>query len=406
MPQFQVEPRESYEGTYTDDVMFGSSISDLQRVGSSVNGYFPRLLELQTEYGEWLTLDRLGRGSGNVQFVQMNDTARIVDSTLPSIEEVSQLDASGPVLLYVSSSNQTLVLPFLAVCISVPENGQNNSLLATSDSKLLSSQHWLSTPPFSQRYKNVRRTDDLAVSTTKVTYKASSSFRHLLPPECGYDATERYLADITPVMSDTTFWSEAAFVDVPSKLTIAYVRYTSNPTDINVLILGGVTGSVNISGDFITTGSSAFAPSIFNDLADPVWPRDISERHIAAHFFGVGAGPGGTVKFLDENEPWLVEPINGAIVRFGYQITGWKYGIYNGFPASAKQIVRSGRYGMLRDVLEQRIFTKERRGLQTVSPVTMTFTEGTESAFSASLGISDSGFYDFECKRKVFVTDI
>lgn len=406
MPQFQIEPRESYEGAYTDDVLFGRDINDIQRVGSSVNGYFPRLLELQTEYGEWFTLSKLGRGSGNVHFVQVNDDARIVDTTLPSVESISQLDSTGPVMLYVSSATQTLVMPFLAICVSIPENGARNLLTASSDSKLLSSAHWVSTPPFSQRYKNVRRVDDLALLTAKVTYKASASFRVASPPECGYGSEEKFLADIQPVAADTAFWSLATFVESPQRLTIAYIRSSSIGTGVFADILGGVSGTVNPSGDFITFNFSLFAPTIFNDSTDPVWPRDISDRQIAAHFFGVGTGPGKSVGFLDGSSAWWIDAIGGAAIRFGYQLTGWKYGIYNGFPTTAKQVVRSNHYGFLRDVLEQRIFTKERRNLKTVTPISVQFTSGTESAYSASLGTSDSGLYDFECKRKVFVTDL
>lgn len=405
MPQFQIEPRESYEGAYTDDVFFGTDISNLQRAGSSVNGYLPRLLELQTEYGEWLVLDRLGRGSGNVHFVQVNDDARIVDTTLPSVEEISQLDSTGPVMLYVSSAAQTMIMPFLAICVSIPENGERSLLTATSNSKLLSSAHWISTPPFSQRYKNVRRVDDLALLTAKVKYKASASFRFASPPECGYESTERFLADIQPVVTDTAFWSQATFVESPQRLTIAYIRSSSIGTDVFVDILGGVSGTVNPSGDFIASGSSAFATKIFDDSTDPVWPRDISDKQIAAHFFGIGTGPGKSVKFLDDAKARWIDADAGAAVRFGYQITGWKYGIFNGFPVTTKQIARNNHYGFLRDVLEQRIFTKERRNLKTTSPIMVQFTSGTESAYSASLGISDSGLYDFECKRKVFVTD-
>jgi hypothetical protein len=40
------------------------------------------------------------------------------------------------------------------------------------------------------------------------------------------------------------------------------------------------------------------------------------------------------------------------------EIRGWKYGLYNGLPSNSKAIFRRDRYGQVRDMLEQRPYTK------------------------------------------------
>jgi len=42
----------------------------------------------------------------------------------------------------------------------------------------------------------------------------------------------------------------------------------------------------------------------------------------------------------------------------GPEIRGWKYGLYSGLPMHTKTVFRRGRYGQLRDMLEQRQYTK------------------------------------------------
>jgi len=47
----------------------------------------------------------------------------------------------------------------------------------------------------------------------------------------------------------------------------------------------------------------------------------------------------------------------GYEIAFSPVIRGWKYGIYNGFPAHSRAIFRRNRFGHFRDMLEQRPFT-------------------------------------------------
>lgn len=49
---------------------------------------------------------------------------------------------------------------------------------------------------------------------------------------------------------------------------------------------------------------------------------------------------------------------NQTFYQFGPIIRGWKYGVYSGLPAFSKAYFRPARYGHMRDMLEQRPYTK------------------------------------------------
>jgi len=53
-----------------------------------------------------------------------------------------------------------------------------------------------------------------------------------------------------------------------------------------------------------------------------------------------------------------IEASKSIIFGISPEIRGWKYGLYSALPANSKAIFRRGRYGQLRDMLEQRQYTK------------------------------------------------
>jgi hypothetical protein len=93
---------------------------------------------------------------------------------------------------------------------------------------------------------------------------------------------------------------------------------------------------------------------------------------------------------------------------FGPIIRGWRYGILNGSPTSTKSVFRRGKYGQLRDMLEQRkysAFLDTRNGKFTTSfPIQIKFVEGSTAATiheeyrdateTISSNPEDSGIYD------------
>ena len=106
---------------------------------------------------------------------------------------------------------------------------------------------------------------------------------------------------------------------------------------------------------------------------------------------------------------------------YGPEIRGWKYGIYNGVPTATSVVHRFGKYGQLRDMLEQRQYTAvldtRNGGTATQFPIDVSFVSGTNVAASASIYESatdtvsfnpfDSGIYDrhYRAGRPFYDTD-
>jgi hypothetical protein len=71
-------------------------------------------------------------------------------------------------------------------------------------------------------------------------------------------------------------------------------------------------------------------------------------------YFGFGrSGPFG----LGNGKYFSSNYINFPMFSINPIIRGWKYGIYSGFPYSLKCTYRVGRYGQVRDMLENRLYT-------------------------------------------------
>lgn len=99
----------------------------------------------------------------------------------------------------------------------------------------------------------------------------------------------------------------------------------------------------------------------------------------------------------------------GQIRLFGPKIRGWRYGIYNGIPSRTAVTYRRGRFGQVRDMLEQRRYSRlliaEGSKTAITDPaVKVSFVAGTTSATIAneyrtatspiSTNPGDSGIYD------------
>lgn len=92
------------------------------------------------------------------------------------------------------------------------------------------------------------------------------------------------------------------------------------------------------------------------------------------------------------------------IADWHFKISGWKYGAYSAMPQRTRAVFRRGKYGQLRDMLEQRSLTKffdTKKRAYLKGPVVTTFLTGTMAYLTSSntsLNITDSGIYDFECR--------
>jgi hypothetical protein len=102
------------------------------------------------------------------------------------------------------------------------------------------------------------------------------------------------------------------------------------------------------------------------------------------------------------------------------KIRGYKYGLLATQPVQTSAVYRTGRFGQLRDMLEQRIYSKltdKRKGASTTqAAVTVRFVSGTlthsrsidyATASNPDYNPTDSGQFDFEYKSgQPFFDDI
>lgn len=94
----------------------------------------------------------------------------------------------------------------------------------------------------------------------------------------------------------------------------------------------------------------------------------------------------------------------------GVKLRGWKYGTYDGNKKQTSMVLRANHHGFLRDILEQRHFTKvfdEVEKLTLSAPVRMSPVSGTQlyaqtldyvTATNPSYNPRDSGAWDYECR--------
>lgn len=177
----------------------------------------------------------------------------------------------------------------------------------------------------------------------------------------------------------------------------------------------GTTDNVNIAalvnkGEFLS-GSDLLTPSLLDynktffgygdgisvDLSDYAWGGQVN------------LGKGLLPSFGDFSLYDFYGRKDACTVRlYNPQIRGWKYGIYNGAPTATSVTFRVGKFGQLRDMLEQRKYSSffdRSNGKNTVSyPIDIRFVTGSNTALSASIystattqttfNPEDSGTYD------------
>lgn len=95
-----------------------------------------------------------------------------------------------------------------------------------------------------------------------------------------------------------------------------------------------------------------------------------------------------------------VEDFNCVFLR----VNGWKYGVYDALPRNSSCIWRRNKFGQVRDMLEQRPYTKFHNvanGQALRAALEVFFVSGTQAAITASSPLfnsNSSGIYDFEGK--------
>lgn len=158
-----------------------------------------------------------------------------------------------------------------------------------------------------------------------------------------------------------------------------------------------------------TVAFTAIDRLTFKTFREPCFPVDTSSGRMGGNNYPEFR----SIKFDDRKNPiynsivsypsgWddaktLLERRSGILtegINYGVSpvIRGWKYGLVSGFPEHTKMVFRRGRYGQLRDALEQRKFSRSvNSGVSPTDLDAITF-DGFDKSWKTTLSVQNSSF--------------
>lgn len=322
LDQYEVESSFSLLGSTTDAYVTGSLVTRVPEINLTAAGSYKTTLITGSRgkvFSKTLWFDNrvpFSGSEGDVTRLQstvhdisqryagmqtsvklISDNERFYDSLMPGINEIMKADGSQ-ILRY---SVPTALIGGILV-LDWPRNipGDRGEVLR-------SNSHWFDSFPFEPRYSHVKRYSDI-----------SKSF----------------------ISNNTTNFS--SITAAPPKTHDGLWCFTMNDLYPSA--------GENYFIDYDWQGGAAAR-------------RQMTKESTTKFFFGYarsysrksGTRSGVTMDFMSNNRP-IGHTIPGAssVYRVAPEIQGWKYGIYNGFPAYSSCVWRRGRYGQFRDMLEQR----------------------------------------------------
>lgn len=308
--------------------------------------------------------------AGSTRHAQANDISeRFWDSLMPAINECFLADGSG---IYVRTPDSTI-----STTDAVDRNIgfiRFNALRTETLTDLI----WPCAFPFEPRYAAVARQRDIAKSfLANYIMDSGGTVTQIQPkPVTGFLFGPR----------GTRFPSVPAITPASASIMSSSVYGVNDLYYVcDTFLNNRVTGNFSIVHPLT---SSAVADDIsrgifgFGDL------NNITFSNVVVDDDGLGMRV-GTNHFADVRErhrdsvsavQWSTSPL----------IRGWKYGVYSGLPAFSKAYFRQSRYGQLRDMLEQRLYTKFYQSREN-NPNVGTFKQGTSTAAVTVKFIDASG---------------
>jgi len=440
MPQFELEPMLCYSGSYIEAVITGSLVVDRDRgkVGSTIYGddveYLSKtsLMDLADSFYNRATI-KAGFKRG-VDLICPDE--RFFDSLVPDFRTITKINGAKFVTpnWYANTMRTNYSQPLLnedthdgtlKLILGVPDTLYGSGIfghLTASDGATITDDYWLNTYPFEYRYATANRLSNFNKATVVSQYTevraGGGSLQNMNIAVPG-------LLQWVPVTD--LFPKTANFVTESNKFIVSVV-FGSNQTDQALVML-----------NLFDTKVAITAPSPINYTQSNV--KHLEENWFTWFYYGwfargfpagTSVGPPGNVlapgNFLELVTTPPFYPFLGSgfipltiiplqLVSFNFttpRASGWKYGLLNGFAQFSKAVFRIGHFGHLRDMLEQRLYSKFYRevgfsdngitrnlGSTSDSAVIVSFTPGTPDhaiAINQALNTRGSGIYDFECK--------
>jgi hypothetical protein len=344
MPQYEIEPNTSYFRSYSDNIVTGSMLPSGKRgyVGSYISGNV--MFRSATTSGEYFDLFFNKNASSFLKNTRIFSQEIIYDSIVPNIVDIylknggkfvfSEYDASTFPLI---SSKKIMKFIF----------GTFDCIVTASNGQIISDNKWMGSFPFINDYSGIKR---------------------MLNPNLQYVSNSYTERSTTPFL--TYDLATGSFVS-SSNLYYLNIAKKTNVNQYFPLISYESEGSVNSADNFISF---------------PLSQSQLRERQLTKIIFGSKVDFGTKLSFVIEFDV------------FNPNIRGWKYGLYNGFQTKTNMVFRKGRFGQVRDILEQRYYTKNYIAQTGTidSPIQINFVSGTQAAITASnslLNIYNSGIY-------------
>lgn len=372
--QFEVSYRNEYSGSASDDVMLGTL--GTQTVLSYSSGVPVRYVTVERVRDRRLSklnarsAPQLGVSSaeiaitpsksfrsepwwetaGDVRTSQFIDsTERFWDSMLPSIKDCFAADGCGIFITQFGAFGSSYKID-TGVSGSLTFNPHSTrigwiwmdygipTLLAAGYNKLIN-LNWNKSFPFEPRYRGASRQVNIERSLIATyIYGNSPPVQQISPtPVNGFAFGTVGLGtsfhndgvSVTPI-SNTVCWDWVVDTNLSGQNVFGYyVTGSTNADDMSRALFGF--GDRNTHFVYNNVGAMALLGS--NHVVET---RDVEGPH-----------PDGVSSFFDNN-----------FFRVSPRIRGWKYGVYSGVPTNTKAYWRRGRFGQLRDMLEQRLYSK------------------------------------------------
>lgn len=310
MPQFDVENAASYYRTYGDNLIvgpqaptMGTTSWDRKVLGSSVSGSEEyKATTLSSSYA--FQVRNQFFHSGEVRFLRLLSTTQTIKSSIaPDV-----LSIYAGAYLTIGYEGQ------VGIVVSM-----DGVALAGSDGRTVNDLSLMHSFPFEKKYQNA-----VPFIQADGKQRIRTTYARTFPPD------------------PELFYAFANTVDITSRKQVSII-FTSVPPDGSRRI---VTTMIDITGQ---------------------WHDDSGWRHI-----GINQSPfedfsqvskmlyGINSNLLTESD--VIAPMTTTEYvenwKLGSVCDGWRYGLYSGLPAKFSCVFRQNRFGQLRDMLEQRIYTE------------------------------------------------
>lgn len=418
LDQFELEPNVFYTGSYTDPIFSGSIYTNNRRViAAHTSGSNElRLANYYSEFADYSGSNRnRSRGIGLRFRHFFSTTERYQDTILPEIIGIFFRNGGLPVLAMGEYGSNPILVTEPDADAAVTGSAVGKTVFTTygvtasyeSDGTNVADRFWFGSFPFQNTYKNVTRVLEPTFYRSSIlcpgteSHPVSSSGIVKYGLNSGYPSSS--LATVEIIIPKR--WCDG----LPNigKGATEPVRYT----------LIDVTGSVSGSDQFFGTGSNLYPPGVNGLFGIDKGTKRPRQHQLTKLFFGFGDNYQGVplVNAITSSQHYnTIAVINGFYIS-SVDVRGWRYGAINGFPQYTSVVFRSSRYGQLRDMMEQRKYSKffdpngftadgKNNGKKgsTGAVILVKFVSGSAAAVTASnpsiLNPNDSGIYDFEYK--------